>query len=91
MHAQQEEMRTRQEETLSKLLRLRKQKGFLKARRAKMRARGLQYLDELDALEEKERKEAEEAAKEVTDEVDPSGPSSQPIFFFNDPNLSPFP
>ena len=84
-------LRLQQEETMAKLSRLRKQKGFLKARRAKMRARGLQYLDELDALEEKERKEAEEAAKEVTDEVDPSGPSSQPVFFFDDPNLSPFP
>lgn len=88
---QEEEALSRQEEALAKLRRLRKQKDFLKARRAKMRARGLQYLDELDALEEKERKEAEEAAKEAVDEADPPGPSSQPVFFFDDPNLFPFP
>jgi len=91
LHAQQEEMKTRQEETLAKLLRLRKQKGFFKARRAKIRARGLQYLDKLDALKEKERKEAEKAAKKVTDKVDPSSLSSQPVFFFDDFNLFPFP
>jgi len=56
-----------------------------------MRARNLQYLDELNALKEKERKEAEEAAKEVTNEVDPLGPFSQLIFFFDNPNLFPFP
>ena len=88
---QMEKLDEQEEEAMAKILRLRKQKGFLKARRAEMRARGLRYLDELDALEEKERKEAEEVAKEVTDEVAPSGPSSQPVFFFDDPNLSPFP
>jgi len=76
---------------MAKILRLRKQQDFLYRRKEEMSRRGLRFLNKLNALKKKERKEAEEAAREVIDEVDPLGPSSQPIFFFNDPNLSPFP
>ncbi|ELR03271.1 hypothetical protein GMDG_08893, partial [Pseudogymnoascus destructans 20631-21] len=48
-----------EEETLSKLLRLRKQKRLIRTRGKDMLRRGLKTLDELDAAEEAERVAAE--------------------------------
>lgn len=52
-----------EEAALSKQLRLKKQKAFLRRRRQEMLRRGLKYLDELDEAEEKERLEKEEAER----------------------------
>jgi hypothetical protein len=49
------------QEAMAKILRLRKEKAFLKAREKKMIEAGLGSLDELDALEERERLEREQA------------------------------
>jgi len=51
----------KQQEAMAKIMRLRKQKAFLKDRRKTMVLRGLRYLSELDALEEKEKSEQKEA------------------------------
>lgn len=88
-------------ETLSKLLRLEKQRDFLRDRRKQMADRGLKYLDELDALEEKERLEKErvekekeqsgfapvEASSSVLDNFDPSSFLSPSDPFWVDPGI----
>ncbi|PQE30339.1 hypothetical protein CJF32_00008237 [Rutstroemia sp. NJR-2017a WRK4] len=64
------------QEAMAKILRLRKEKAFLKARERKMIEAGLGSLDELDAAEEKERLEKEQAEQAPPEanpsEVDPS-------------------
>ena len=76
------------QEAMAKVVRLRKQKKFLRERRKKMADRGLKYLDELDALEEKERLEKErvEREKEMTS-APVAGPSGDSFAF--DSSLDP--
>ena len=61
LEREEERLEREEEETLAKLLRLRKQKKFLRTRGKEMLRRGLKTLDELDEMEEKEKKEKEEA------------------------------
>ncbi|APA07047.1 hypothetical protein SS1G_04260 [Sclerotinia sclerotiorum 1980 UF-70] len=60
----EEKLDREEEATMSKLLRLRKQRKFIKERRKRMADRGLKYLDELDALEEREKLENERVERE---------------------------
>ena len=55
---EQDRLDREEEETTSKLLRLQKQKKFLRQRATQMVQRGLKTLDELDEVEEKEKREA---------------------------------
>jgi hypothetical protein len=52
---QEEKLEKEEEEAMMKVLRLRKQKRLLRARRKEMLRRGLRTLDELDAAEEAEK------------------------------------
>ncbi|TVY12487.1 hypothetical protein LARI1_G009615 [Lachnellula arida] len=54
---EQDRLDQEEEEATSKLLRLQKQKKFLRVRASEMIRRGLKTLDELDAVEESEQKE----------------------------------
>ena len=71
---EQERLDKEEEETTSKLLRLQRQKRFLRQRASEMLRRGLNSLDELDAAEEKERLES--SARELAQQpVDTSSPN----------------
>ena len=59
---EEERLDREEEETLSKLLRLRKQKRLIRTRGKDMLRRGLKTLDELDAAEEAERAAAKRLA-----------------------------
>ena len=54
LEREEERLDQEEEETLAKLLRIRKQKKYLRSRGKEMLRRGLQTLDELDAVEEQE-------------------------------------
>ena len=74
MLREQERLDKEEEETTSKLLRLQRQKRFLRQRASEMLRRGLNSLDELDAAEEKERLEssARELAQQPADTSSPN-------------------
>jgi len=59
LEREEERLDREEEETLVKLMRLRKQKKMLRSRGKEMLRRGLKTLDELDAAEEEEREENE--------------------------------
>lgn len=59
LEREEERLDREEEETLAKLLRLRKQKRLIRTRGKEMLRRGLKTLDELDAAEEAERVAAE--------------------------------
>ncbi len=63
LEREEERLDREEEETLSKLLRLRKQKRLIRTRGKDMLRRGLKTLDELDAAEEAERVAAEKLAQ----------------------------
>ncbi|KFY32640.1 hypothetical protein V493_00005 [Pseudogymnoascus sp. VKM F-4281 (FW-2241)] len=70
LEREEERLDREEEETLSKLLRLRKQKRLIRTRGKDMLRRGLKTLDELDAAEEAERvasekRDAVEAEKQA--------------------------
>lgn len=69
-----------EEETLAKLMRLRRQKKLLCTRGKEMLRRGLSTLDELDQVEERERLEAE--AKQKALEATPPEPPHDPSLDF---------
>jgi len=63
LEREEERLDREEEETLAKLLRLRKQKRLIRTRGKDMLRRGLKTLDELDAAEEAERVAAERLAQ----------------------------
>lgn len=63
LEREEERLDREEEETLSKLLRLRKQKRLIRTRGKDMLRRGLKTLDELDAAEEAERAAVEQPAE----------------------------
>jgi len=83
---QREELDLEEEEAMSKILRLRKQKRFLAERELEMARRGLKYIEELDALEWEEKVAKEEAERQKqTEESEAAGstatPTSEPLAF----------
>jgi hypothetical protein len=96
LERKEERLEREEEETLAKLLRLRKQRKFLRTRGKEMLRRGLQTLDELDMVEEQERQEADRKEKALEEELREQqarassssdfigvldGPSFDPTFF----------
>jgi hypothetical protein len=90
LEKEEERLDREEEETLAKLIRLRKQKRLIRTRGKDMLRRGLKTLDELDAAEEADRVAAEKA--ERTLEAESSDPpvtsSEEPSddFAFVDPS-----
>jgi fatty acid/phospholipid biosynthesis enzyme len=72
LEKEEERLDREEEETLAKLLRLRKQKRLIRTRGKDMLRRGLKTLDELEAAEEADRVAAEKAERAL--EAEPSGP-----------------
>ena len=70
LEKEEERLDREEEETLAKLVRLRKQKRLIRTRGKDMLRRGLKTLDELDAAEEAERVMAEKAERAL--EAEPS-------------------
>jgi hypothetical protein len=71
---QEEKLDEEEEAAHAKIIRIKKQKRLLRARRKEMVRRGLRTLDELDALESKEKAETEQRAN-----ADPSFPEEVPL------------
>lgn len=81
LEREEERLDREEEETLSKLLRLRKQKRLIRTRGKDMLRRGLKTLDELDAAEAAERA-ATEAAEAAPSVSNPSSSSGDPSLEF---------
>lgn len=90
LEREEERLDREEEETLSKLLRLRKQKRLIRTRGKDMLRRGLKTLDELDAAEEAERVAAEkqdaaeaekQAAIEASTTAEEASASSDPLVY----------
>lgn len=80
---EEERLDREEEETLSKLLRLRRQKKLLRTRGKDMLRRGLKSLDELDAVEEAER------LAQQSQPSDPVPPISEDSPFLETSSLDP--
>lgn len=68
LEREEERLDREEEETLAKLLRLRKQKRLIRTRGKDMLRRGLKTLDELDAAEDAERAAVEKSAQNEIEE-----------------------
>ena len=95
LRREKERLQREEEETLAKLLRLRRltrannaKKNSLKVRAAKMLRLDLKSFNELNALEETEKREAAKVATEATAKGEPSAFSSSPSMIFNFPSSS---
>lgn len=85
LEKEEERLDREEEETLAKLIRLRKQKRLIRTRGKDMLRRGLKTLDELDAAEE-----AERVATEVVQAVE-DATTQRPSAFFLGPSTSSVP
>ncbi|OBT40809.1 hypothetical protein VE00_08918 [Pseudogymnoascus sp. WSF 3629] len=92
LEKEEERLDREEEETLAKLLHLRKQKRLIRTRGKDMLRRGLKTLDELDAAEEADRVAAEKQAEEAASaqpSSEPLAPTDEPFVPFDPAGLSP--